>query len=121
MWVLYTMVTTADVIKGAVLSPLLVFPYFIVATFSSELILDGLAGAFMAASLSLLVVYPVMLIYGVPLALLLNKFSMFKPQYFLLVGIVPGLLTSWHLGLLALSIAISLCGWWVAQRNANGV
>ncbi|MDC8831371.1 hypothetical protein [Alteromonas gilva] len=106
------MVTIADVIKGAVLSPLLVFPYFIAATFSSELILDGFAGAFMVACFSLIVVYLIMLIYGVPLALLLNKFSMFKPQYFLLAGIVPGLLTGWHLGLLALSIAISLCGYW---------
>ena len=119
---LYAMVTNSDIFKGATLGPLVAFPIRLLFTIDQNGLFQTLAGSFVSASLSLIVIYPINFLYGVPVAIALNKLNLFKPQYLCLASLVPIILffgASAELIILALSI--SLFSWWVAHGAGNSV
>ncbi|WP_343862733.1 hypothetical protein [Aliiglaciecola litoralis] len=111
----------ADLLKGAILGPLIAFPFFMVINIGERGFFEFLAGSFMAASISLVIIYPIVFFYGLPIAHLLKKFSLFKPHYLCLASCFPVLFFGARVELFSLAVSISLTAWWVAKNSSSDV
>ena len=122
MRALYTMVTNSDIFKGAIIGPLVAFPILLLFTIEQNNLFQSLVGSFVSASFSLIIIYPFVFLYGVPIAVILNKYNQFKPYYLCAASILPVVMFfGFSPTFITISMGVSFCSWWIAQRTANGV